>query len=85
MYVFPNPVTNNNIQLQLNSAAPGKYSARLFNSIGQLVNTEILPHAGGTATKVIAPVSQLNNGNYQLEITSPDKKITVIKVFVNKN
>lgn len=85
MYVFPNPVTNNNIQLQLNSAAPGKYSARLFNSIGQLVNTEILPHAGGSATKVIAPVSQLNNGNYQLEITSPDKKITVIKVFVNKN
>ncbi len=83
LYVFPNPVTNNAIQLQLNSALPGKYSTRLTGSGGQLVNSAILSHPGGTATKVISPSYQLSNGNYQLEVTGPDKKVTIIKVLVN--
>lgn len=85
IYVFPNPVTNNNIQLQLNSAAPGKYTTRLFTNGGQLIETEVVLHAGGTATKVIVPSTLLVGGNYQLEVTGPGKKVSIITVFVNKD
>ena len=86
LYVFPNPVTNGTIQLQLNKAAAGTYSTRLYGSNGQLVTSEIIYHeGGGTATKTIKPAAVLNSGTYQLEITSPDNKVTVIKIIVNKN
>jgi hypothetical protein len=80
LYVFPNPVTNGTIQLQLNNAVPGKYSTRLFNSTGQLINAEEVTHPGGTATHIIKPRQALSAGNYQLEVTMPDKKTSVIQV-----
>jgi hypothetical protein len=85
LYVFPNPVTNNIIQLQLNSAAAGKYYTRLFNSNGQLVSSKNLIHPGGTATHTIKPATELAAGFYQLEVTGPDNKISVIKVLVRND
>ena len=69
----------------LRLAVAGVYAANLYGSNGQLINSEIISHAGGTATKTIRPAAALNSGTYQLEITSPDNKVTVIKIMVNKN
>lgn len=85
LYVFPNPVTNNSIQLQLDKNAPaGKYNTRLLSASGQLINSQQLIHTGGAATKIITPAQTLVSGAYQLEVISPDKKKSVIKVIVNK-
>ncbi len=78
MYVFPNPVTNGNIGLQFNSQAAGKYGVRLLNALGQVVLSKQLVHGGGTASHNIAYVAAA--GSYQLEVTAPNKKQTVLKV-----
>lgn len=82
MYVLPNPVTNNIIQVQMNSLPAGVYDARLLTSTGQLVFADIISHAPGTATETLLPRKKLTAGIYQLKITAPDKKVTVIKVAV---
>ena len=83
MYVFPNPVTQNTIQLQMNGLAQGVYTARLLNSLGQSIETYTINHAGGTATETIKPAVKLITGSYILQVAAPDKKITTIKVIVN--
>lgn len=82
LYVFPNPVTNGAIQLQLNNAAAGIYSTTLYGNNGQVINNELIVHAGGTATKTIQPKQYLINGSYQLKVTSPGNKVTVIKMVI---
>lgn len=83
MYVFPNPVTNNTIQLQLTNAPAGKYNTRLLNASGQVITSQVVVHAGGTATKTVIPSQALASGNYQMEVIGPDKKRSVIKVMVS--
>lgn len=82
LFVFPNPVTNSTIQLQLNKAAAGVYATTLFGNNGQVINNEIINHAGGTATTIITPKQRLVNGTYQLKITRPDGSTEVIKIVV---
>lgn len=82
LYVFPNPVTSNVIQLQLNKALAGTYTAVLYTNSGQVINSEIIAHAGGTATKTIQPKQRLANGTYQLMVTGPDGQVSMIKVAV---
>ncbi|MFT3681544.1 MAG: G8 domain-containing protein [Ferruginibacter sp.] len=85
LYVFPNPVTDGEIHLQLTSAPAGKYNTRLLSTTGQLLSSQVIMHAGGTATKTIKPTQVLAAGTYQLEVSGPDKKVSVIKVAVNRN
>lgn len=82
MYVLPNPVTGNVIQLQMNSLPEGVYDARLLNTAGQLIFADLISHAPGTATETLKPAKKLTAGVYQLKVISPAKKITVIKILV---
>lgn len=82
MYVFPNPVTNSIIGLQLNGLPAGVYETRLFDAAGKVVNYERIAHASGTATIQIRPKNTLVSGLYQLEVIGPDKQRTVLKVAV---
>jgi hypothetical protein len=84
LYVFPNPVTNNIIQLQLNKAVAGVYTTALYSNSGQLINTEIISHTGGTATKTIQPKQRLTAGTYQLMVAAPDGRMSMIKVVVTE-
>ena len=84
MYVFPNPVIDGNIQLQMPAASvSGVYNTRLFNANGQLVFKGIVNHTGGVATLTVKPAQDLMNGNYQMEVTGPDRSIKMIPVFVS--
>ncbi|MBC7625822.1 T9SS type A sorting domain-containing protein, partial [Ferruginibacter sp.] len=82
MYVFPNPVTENILHLQMNSMPKGVYGTRLINNLGQVLGTSYIDHLAGTGTETIEPNTRLLSGIYQLEITAPDKKTTSIKVIV---
>ena len=81
LYVYPNPVTNGTIGLQMNSMHAGVYSVRLLNSAGQSIVTKSVNHAGGTASVNIQYPAQLT-GHYQLEIIGNNKKKTVLKVVI---
>lgn len=76
--VFPNPVTDNTIHLQLANQPEGFYVIKLVNSSGQTVMATQIQHAGGTSTEAIRPAQHVPKGIYQLEVTKPDgSKITM--------
>ena len=81
LYVFPNPVTNGTIGLQLNTQPAGNYAVRLINVAGQTMLTKTIPHAGGTASVAI-PYPIALKGSYQLEVTAPGKKVRVVKIIL---
>ena len=70
--VFPNPVTDNTIHLQLANQPEGFYVIKLVNNSGQSVMTTQIQHAGGTSTESIRPAQHIPKGIYQLEVTKPD-------------
>ena len=80
--VYPNPSTDGSFGLQMSNIAAGLYTVKITNGNGQLIWKELINHAGGTATNVIHPSSELGSGNYQLEVIDITGKSTVIKVMV---
>ena len=82
MYVFPNPVTNSTINLQMNSMPAGRYYTTLMTEDGKAVNKAAIIHAGGTAVETIIPKTVLAAGAYRLEVTGPDKNKVLLKIIV---
>jgi hypothetical protein len=83
-YVFPNPAEGNVIYLQMNSVAKGHYTVQLVSSSGELMSTEIISYTGGMITQSIHTSQNLLSGNYQLNVTGPDKKALSLKLVVQQ-
>jgi hypothetical protein len=81
--VFPNPVINQSIHLQLNNQPQGIYRVRLTDNPGQVILTKKINHAAGNATEVLQPDHKLAKGIYNLEITTPTGEIKVVKVMMS--
>lgn len=64
--VYPNPVTNNVIGLQLNNLQKDRYTMQLINAGGQQVYSQIINHQGGSAAQNITMSKQAAPGVYQL-------------------
>ena len=83
LYVFPNPVVDNKVYLQVSSRLPeGEYNLRLLTTDGKIVNNKKITHPGGNATYTILPAITLRAGIYQLEIILPDNSKQLLKVMV---
>lgn len=83
LYVFPNPVIDNKVYLQVSSRLPaGEYHLKLMTSDGKIVNNKKITHPGGGATYSIMPGTTLAAGIYQLEVVLPGKASQLLKVMV---
>ena len=80
--IYPNPVMDGMIGLQMKDAGAGRYSIRLINNLGQVVDKNIMNHSGGSATQSFRLPKEPGDGMYQLEITAPDNKVTVLSMLV---
>lgn len=60
--VYPNPVKNRTIFVQLNDMQIGNYQLWLISTAGQVVYTQSLKHTGGNANQTITLGSELANG-----------------------
>jgi hypothetical protein len=78
--IYPNPVTNGIINLQLTNQPAGMYGLRLLNNMGQVMITKQINHAGGSSTETIQLDKYTAHGIYQLEVTKPDGSPTNINV-----
>ena len=67
--VYPNPVSGDNIGVQLRNLEKGIYTISLYDKIGQQVCSTAVQHVGGTATITIPVGSALTKGSYQLVLT----------------
>ncbi|MEO6722110.1 MAG: T9SS type A sorting domain-containing protein, partial [Ferruginibacter sp.] len=81
MVVYPNPVTNSVINLQLTNLPAGTYIAQLVAASGQVLLVKEIRHPGGTSSQKIPLQNETAKGAYQLEVIHPDKS-TVTKISV---
>ncbi len=72
--IYPNPVENRTILLQLINQPGGKYFVQLFNALGQQMLTKTIEHPGGSATQTIQLGSLVSKGVYQLHISNGDNQ-----------
>lgn len=79
--IYPNPVTGNVINLQVNNQPAGTYQLRLTNIAGQVLYTNNIKNAGGNSIQTLNTGSKLATGIYQLEITGPDNISQVKQVI----
>jgi Secretion system C-terminal sorting domain len=78
--VFPNPVSNGQIQLQMKAHPSGIYSYRLLNKLGQLVASSTFTNVTSIGTVEISVENKMTPGVYSLEIISPDQTKETIQV-----
>ncbi|MEO6734085.1 MAG: DUF2341 domain-containing protein [Ferruginibacter sp.] len=82
MNVYPNPVTDGRINLQLIGIAKGNYRLRLTNQIGQELLTKKIAHAGGSVTNKILLPKDIATGIYHLEIINPDQSKKILRIII---
>ncbi len=66
--VYPNPVVQKQITLQLSNLAKGKYEMILYNTAGQAVYKKEILHEGGSVSKVISLPAILSKGLYHVQV-----------------
>lgn len=83
LFVFPNPVMNNNAALVINDKLPlGEYNLTLLTANKTAISTKKIMHTGGRGSYAFMPGAKLIPGIYQLETILPDNSRQTIKVIV---
>ncbi len=65
--MFPNPVSNKTINLQLNNVEAGTYTIAVYNALGQRVYSHSITNTGGN-TAVSIHLNGAAAGIYQVEM-----------------
>ena len=69
MIIYPNPVKNNIVSIQLEELEKGNYIIKVFNATGQLTKTKSLQHDGGYLKYILPLASNLPRGKYQVQLS----------------
>jgi hypothetical protein len=76
--IYPNPITNEVIHLQLTNQPAGIYKIKLYNSVGQVLLSKSIAHVEGNSEETIN-CANLPKGIYQLKVNEPDGNEDVVK------
>ncbi|MES2431859.1 MAG: hypothetical protein V4556_13075 [Bacteroidota bacterium] len=79
--VFPNPVTDGRINLQMTNIKKGMYKLKVINQSGQEIMKLHKNITGTNVRDIINLPKGLAKGIYELEITNPENNKTVIKIL----
>lgn len=80
--VYPNPVVNKTLQMQLNISQSGIYRINLVNSNGnkQELASQQLP--AGQSLQTLNLPKNMSAGIYRLQLTAPDKSVLIKTITV---
>jgi hypothetical protein len=79
--IYPNPITDGIIHLQLVNQPKGNYVIRFYNKLGQLIVQKLINHPEGSSTELIPWDYNLAHGMYQLMVTRPDGSVKNLNVL----
>ncbi len=82
MEIFPNPIQNSNIKLNLSIADKNVYELLLYDITGRLVTSTLKKMYDKGEHKITIKVGDLSNGTYFLKLFSNNKKSLVSKIVV---
>ena len=80
--IYPNPITDNIINLVMTNQPAGEYQVKLINPIGQVIFVKTILNNGSNSNHSLNTVSKLNPGIYQLEIMGDDNNHNTQSVIV---
>lgn len=80
--IYPNPVTQKNIQLKCFNIATGKYELKLINSNGQIIYNKTLKIANNFSTENIPLKSSISAGAYSIKITAANGNVTLLPIII---
>ena len=81
--VYPNPVINGKINLQLTNQPEGTYGVRIFTKAGQLILEKKIQHDAANNVEPIQLNSYISHGIYELKVTKPDGTVVTINIIYN--
>jgi hypothetical protein len=79
--IYPNPIKNGIINLQMLNMPAGKYGIRLTNQLGQIIVSKEVERSEGSGVEKINWDYKLAHATYQLQITLPNGEVKIIKVL----
>ena len=79
--IYPNPITNGVVNVQLSNQMAGVYGIRLFNPAGQVIMSRSANVQSAMHTEKIDWDYKLAHGTYLVEIKKPDNKTHIITVL----
>jgi Ice-binding-like len=81
--VYPNPVTNHTLLLQMYGQPKGNYLINMYSSNGEKVMSSRIIQDGNDGVRTIALNKNLPPAFYYLEIGDPGKNRQLLKILVN--
>lgn len=79
--VYPNPVVDGKINVLFTNQPEGRYSLRLFNTVGQLVINKMVENKGNSSNAVLQLTDKHAKGIYRLEIQNSQGEVQTIQVI----
>src|SRR5690606_5720375 len=73
--LYPNPVRGGQVSLRATELAKGDYTARVFNSAGQLMTTLRFNHAGGAVQQTVVLPAGISTGLYTMLLETGGRKV----------
>lgn len=80
--VYPNPITDGIIHLQLENQPSGLYEVRLVDNIARVILSKQIQHDENVSSETLSVNKGVAHGIYQLEIIQPDNSIISIKIIL---
>ncbi len=80
--IYPNPVTDDVVNIYFSNMPQGLYNVKMYNSIGQTVLVKQLIHPAGSASETILFDKKLSKGVYQLEVIQKEGKKESFKLVI---
>lgn len=68
--VYPNPVTNKQVNVQLSNLNKGSYSIEVYNNLGQAILSKAIQFDGGTTSLSLQLPTSVNAGLYRLSVSN---------------
>lgn len=79
--IYPNPIKDAVINLQMEKQPAGAYGIKLMNLQGQIVLRSVIQHTAGTSTEKINLEKGIARGIYTLEVITPNDKVISNKLI----
>jgi hypothetical protein len=79
--IYPNPVTGNQVSLQMSGLPKGQYTLKVINTYGQQVFSKLLLQNGGAVTEALQLPVALKTGIYSLQLCNDEMKITKLLII----
>ena len=74
--VYPNPVKEGIVSLQMSNVEKGIYTVKVYNNVGQEVANKTITSNGGSTTETITFGKGIAKGNYKMQITNGTNTVT---------